>query len=88
MRVTWNTNVTSPQALFSRTAGSFPDASHETNQALNQLVLGNIRNLFRQRQCSSKTPYHYQYNLGIEQRVGLRGNLRADYVGTRGLHEP
>jgi hypothetical protein len=35
-----------------------------------------------------KTPYYYQYNLGIEQQIGSRGNLRADYVGTRGLHEP
>ena len=35
-----------------------------------------------------KTPYYYQYNLGIEQQIGSRGNLRVDYVGTRGLHEP
>ena len=35
-----------------------------------------------------KTPYYYQYNFGIEQQIGSRGNLRADYVGTRGLHEP
>ena len=35
-----------------------------------------------------KTPYYYQYNLGIEQQFGSRGDLRADYVGTRGLHEP
>jgi hypothetical protein len=35
-----------------------------------------------------KTPYYYQYNLGVEQQIGLRGNLRADFVGTRGLHEP
>ncbi len=35
-----------------------------------------------------KTPYYYQYNLGIEQQIGKRGNLRADFVGTRGLHEP
>jgi hypothetical protein len=35
-----------------------------------------------------KTPYYYQYNLGIEQQVGARGNLRVDFVGTRGLHEP
>ena len=35
-----------------------------------------------------KTPYYYQYNFGIEQQVGSRGNLRADFVGTRGLHEP
>ena len=35
-----------------------------------------------------KTPYYYQYNLGLEQQIGSRGNLRADFVGTRGLHEP
>jgi hypothetical protein len=35
-----------------------------------------------------KTPYYYQYTLGIEQQVGSRGALRVDYVGTRGLHEP
>jgi hypothetical protein len=35
-----------------------------------------------------KTPYYYQYNLGIEQQIGTRGSLRTDFVGTRGLHEP
>jgi hypothetical protein len=35
-----------------------------------------------------KTPYYYQYNLGIEKQVGAQGDLRADFVGTRGLHEP
>jgi Carboxypeptidase regulatory-like domain len=201
MRVTWNTNVTSPQALLSRMAGSFLDASHETNQPLNQVVLGNVHNLFAATPlfvyqprasiayqlrphtavhggfgvfndiipqqiadsglmnapndpsftgglagqvggigiapgvpgsaidaaasanksfqtifrsggapCAGiqpgaptcplavglntfptgtlKTPYYYQFNFGAEQQVGSRGNLRADYVGTRGLHEP
>ena len=201
MRVTWNTNVTSPQGLFSRTAGSFLDASHQTNQPLNQVVLANVHNLFPATPlfvyqprasfayqilphtaihtgfgvfndiipqqladngllnapndpsfvggltgqvggiaiapgvpgsavdatvnanqsfqaafrsggapCAGiqpgaptcplavslntfpigrlKTPYYYQYNLGIEQQVGQHGNLRAEYVGTRGLHEP
>ena len=201
MRVTWNTNVTSAKDLFSRTAGSFLDASHETNQPFNQVVLGNVHNLFPgtplfvyQPRVSFayqllshtavhggfgtfndiipmqiadlaainapndptfvggiggqvggiaiapgapgsaidaavnanssfqttfraggapcvgiqpgaptcplavslntfptgtlKTPYYYQYNLGIEQQIGTRGNLRADFVGTRGLHEP
>ena len=46
MRVTWNTNVTSPPGLFGRMAGSFLDASHETNQPLNQVILGNVHNLF------------------------------------------
>ncbi len=202
MRVTWNTNVTSPQGLFSRMAGSFLDASsHSTGQALDKVILTNVRNLFPatplfvyqprasiayqisprtavhagfgvfsdiipqqiadsglmnapndpsftggiagqvgglgiapgvpgsaidaaanantlfQAAFSSggapcagiqlgaptcplavslntfptgtlKTPYYYQYNLGIEQQIGSRGNLRADFVGTRGLHEP
>jgi hypothetical protein len=35
-----------------------------------------------------KTPYYYQYNLGIEQQLGTRGVARIDYVGTRGVHEP
>jgi len=35
-----------------------------------------------------KTPYYYQYNLGIEQQAGKGGAVRLDYVGTRGLHEP
>ena len=35
-----------------------------------------------------KTPYYYQYNIGLEQQIGPSGNLRADFVGTRGLHEP
>jgi hypothetical protein len=201
MRVTFNSNVTSPQALFSRMAGSFLDASHAINQPLNQVILDNVHNLFAatslfiyqprasiayqlrartavhagfgvfndiipqqiadsglmnapndpsftggiggqvggvgiapgvpgsavdaaasadklfQTSFSSggapcagiqsgaptcplavslntfpkgtlKTPYYYQYNLGVEQQIGQRGNLRADFVGTRGLHEP
>ena len=35
-----------------------------------------------------KTPYYFQYNLGIERRLGTRGTAQASYVGTRGLHEP
>ena len=35
-----------------------------------------------------KTPYYYQYNFGVEQQIGPGGNLRADFVGTRGLDEP
>ena len=46
VRVTWNTNVTSARNLFSRMAGSFLDASHNTYQPLNQVVLGNAHNLF------------------------------------------
>jgi len=201
MRVTWNTNVTSPKALFSRMAGSFLDASHATNQPLNQVILSNVGSLFAatplfvyqprvsfayqlgssvaihagfgvfndiipQQVADSglmnapndpsfvgglagpvggigvapgvpgssvdaataanksfqtifnsggapcagiqpgaptcplavslntfptgrlKTPYYYQFNFGIEKQVGTHGSVRADYVGTRGLHEP
>jgi len=201
MRVAWNTNITSARDLFSRMAGSFSDASHEINQPLDQVVLGNVRNLFPatplflyQPRASFayqllprsvihggfgvlsdiipmqiadlaamnapndptfvggmggqvggvdiapgfpgsavdataganttfqttfraggdpcvgiqpgaatcplavsldtfpggtlKTPYYYQYNLGIEQQTGAHGDVRADFVGTRGLHEP
>jgi len=35
-----------------------------------------------------KSPYYYQYNLGVERQIGAHGALRVDYVGTRGLHEP
>ena len=35
-----------------------------------------------------KTPYFYQYSVGIEQRAGANGAVRIDYVGTRGVHEP
>lgn len=201
MRVTWNTNVTNARGLFSREAGSFLDASHETDQPLDKVVLGNVHDLFAgtplfvyqprvsfayrlmrttaihggfgvfndiipmqiadlaamnapndptfvggiggqvggtgiapgvpgsavdaavgandsfQTTVHSggnpcvgiqpgaptcplavsldtfsggtlKTPYYYQYNLGIEQQIGTRGSLRTDFVGTRGLHEP
>jgi hypothetical protein len=201
MRVTWNTNVTSGKSLFARMAGSFLDVSHDTNQPLNQVLLGNVhelfpatplfvyqprvsfayqllprlavhsgfgvfndiipmqiadlaamnapndptfaggiggqvgglgiapgvpgsaidaavsangsfQNIFRSggAPCAGiqpgaptcplavslntfpsgtlKTPYYYQYNFGIEQQIGLNGNLRVDFVGTRGLHEP
>ena len=201
MRVTWNTNVTSPHELFGRMAGSFLDASHATDQPLNQVILSRVHNLFAATPlfayqprasfayqflahtaihagfgvfndiipqqiadsglmnapndpsftggiggpagglgvapgvpgsavgaaanadslfhaafssggapCAGiepgaptcplavslntfptgtlKTPYYYQYNLGIEQQIGSRGNLRVDFEGTRGLHEP
>jgi len=201
VRATWNANVTSPQGLFSRMAGSFLDASHANSQPLNQVLLSRAHNLFAatpmfvyqpraslayeflprtafhagfgvfndiipqqiadsglinapndptftggiggqvgglgvapgvpgsaidaaadadslfhsifssggapcagiqpgQATCplavslntfptgTLKPPYYYQYNLGIEQQIGLRGDLRADYVGTRGQHEP
>jgi hypothetical protein len=35
-----------------------------------------------------KTPYYYQYNFGVEQKLSAHGAVRIGYVGTRGLHEP
>ena len=35
-----------------------------------------------------KTPDYYQWSFGLEQQLGSRGSVRADYVGTRGVHEP
>jgi Carboxypeptidase regulatory-like domain len=35
-----------------------------------------------------KTPYYYQYNFGIEQKLNAHGAVRIGYVGTHGLHEP
>ena len=35
-----------------------------------------------------KTPYYYQYNFGVEQKLSAHGAIRLGYVGTRGLHEP
>jgi hypothetical protein len=35
-----------------------------------------------------KTPYFLQWSLGIERKLGARGSLRVDYVGTRAVHEP
>jgi len=34
------------------------------------------------------TPYFLQWSLGLERELGARGSLRADYVGTRAVHEP
>jgi hypothetical protein len=35
-----------------------------------------------------KTPYYYQFNLGVERQTGSHGSIKADYVGTAGMHEP
>jgi hypothetical protein len=35
-----------------------------------------------------KTPYYFQYNLGLEKQIGRRGDMHVDFVGTRGTHEP
>ena len=40
MRVTWNSNVSSGKNLFSRMAGSFLDASHNTDEPLNESCIG------------------------------------------------
>ena len=201
MRVTWNTNVTSGRNLFARTAGSFLDASHYSDEPLNKVLLGSVHDLFPATPlfvdqprvsfayqlhprlavhsgfgvfndiipmqiadlaamnapndptfvggiggqvggngiapgvagsavdaaananhsfqaifrsggapCAGiqpgaptcplavslntfptgtlKTPYYYQYNLGVEQQIGSGGSLRVDFVGTRGVHEP
>jgi Carboxypeptidase regulatory-like domain len=201
IRITWNTNVTSDQDLFARMAGSFLDASHNTDEPLNKVIVGNAHGLFPATPlfvyqprlsfayqlrpqmvihsgfgvfndiipmqiadlaamnapndptfvggiggqvggigiapgvpgsavdaagsanhsfqtifrsggapCAGiqpgaptcplavslntfpsgtlKAPYYYQYNLGVEQQIGSSGNLRIDFVGTRGLHEP
>ena len=46
MRVTWNANVTSEKDLFARMAGSFLDASHNTDEPLNKVIVGNVHDLF------------------------------------------
>jgi hypothetical protein len=35
-----------------------------------------------------KTPYFLEWSLGVERQVGSHGSVRADYVGTRAVHEP
>jgi hypothetical protein len=35
-----------------------------------------------------KTPYYYQFSLGLERQTGSHGSIKADYVGTVGMHEP
>jgi hypothetical protein len=35
-----------------------------------------------------KTPYYYQFSVGVERQAGSHGSIKADYVGTVGLHEP
>lgn len=35
-----------------------------------------------------KTPDYYQWSFGLERQFAAHGSLRADYVGTRGVHEP
>ena len=75
MRVTWNTNVTSPQGLFSRMAGSFLDASsHSTGQALDKVILTNVRNLF------PATPlFVYQPRASIAYQISPRTAVHAGF---------
>ena len=35
-----------------------------------------------------KTPYYYQFSVGVERQTGSHGSIKADYVGTVGMHEP
>jgi hypothetical protein len=35
-----------------------------------------------------KTPYYYQFSMGVERQTGSHGSVKADYVGTVGMHEP
>jgi len=46
MRVTWNTNVTSEKDLFARMAGSFLDVSHNIDEPLIKVIVGNAHDLF------------------------------------------
>ncbi|MGB7267159.1 MAG: TonB-dependent receptor, partial [Terracidiphilus sp.] len=70
------------QAAFS--AGAAPCAGLAAGAAVCPLAVS--LNTFPTGQL--KTPYYYQFNLGIERQLGAHGALRIDYVGTRGLHEP
>ncbi len=70
------------QTVFA--AGSVPCAGIADNAPVCPLAVG--LNTFPS--GTLKTPYYYQYNLGIEQKLGGHGSVRVDYVGTRGLHEP
>lgn len=76
----------SANKLFQTTfhAGSAPCAGIQSGAATCPLAVG--LNTFPS--GTLKTPYYYQYSLGVEQQIGAKGNLRVDFVGTRGLHEP
>jgi hypothetical protein len=74
MRVTWNTNVTSARDLFARPAGSFLDASHETGQALNQVLLGDVNDLF------PRTPlFIYQPRVSIAYQLSPRTAVHGGF---------
>ena len=46
MRVTWNSERYKPERSLRPHAGSFLDASHDTDEPLNKVVLGNVHDLF------------------------------------------
>ncbi len=74
MRVTWNANVTSERNLFSRMAGSFLDALHETTQPLNRVVLGSMHDLF------PRTPlFVYQPRLSFAYQLLPRSAIHGGF---------
>ena len=90
MRVTWNTNVTSPQALFSRMAGSFLDASHDTDQPLNQVVLGNVHDLFAATplfiyQPRASIAYHLCPHTAVHTGFGVFNDIIPQQIADSGL---
>jgi hypothetical protein len=70
------------QSVFSE--GAAPCAGIAAGAATCPLAVG--MNTFES--GTLKTPYYYQYNFGVERQAGPHGAVRADYVGTRGVHEP
>ena len=88
MRVTWNPNVTS--ALFSRMAGSFLDASHETNQPLNQVVLGDVHNLFAATplfvyQPRASIAYQVRPHTAVHSGFGVFNDIIPQQIADGGL---
>ncbi|MFZ0394069.1 MAG: hypothetical protein WAL73_09465, partial [Terracidiphilus sp.] len=66
------------------TAGATPCA----NLAASKPVCALAVNLNTFPTGTLKTPDYYQWSVGLEQQLGSHGAVRADYVGTRGVHEP
>ena len=65
-------------------AGPAPCANLPANQPVCALAV----NLNTFPTGTLKTPDYYQWSIGLEQQLGSHGSVRADYVGTRGVHEP
>jgi hypothetical protein len=72
------------QFASSFSAGAAPCANMPANTAVCPLAVG--LNTFSTGRL--KTPDYYQWSAGLEEQIGTHGSLRADYVGTRGVHEP